>query len=150
MSPLDENPDLALVKLEKNAPIHYPIFKISESPETLTSGFTLYGFGITGLDNNDHNILRKTEISRDDVFFTNKAVFFDQRKLKGICSGDSGGAGLVLNENNELVIASVNSMVFAPEAYSTPDLCHVYSKSVIVHHYLPWIQSFMNHWNQPL
>lgn len=153
----DENVDLALVHLERKAPERYPIFKIANSPETLTSDVYLYGYGVTGTFEKDPMMLRKTVIKRVDakgepnILFSNKALFFDQQAGTGVCSGDSGGAGL-MNDNGELVVASVNSEVFNnnPEDGST-DLCKRYSKSIVVHHYIDsWILPTMAQWGQNL
>lgn len=145
---IDENPDVALVHLSKPAPAYYPIFRIHNSPETLTSDIFLYGYGVTSALTQDSMLLRKTTVLRQNIFFTNKAVFFDQENRTGVCRGDSGGAGL-MDENGELVVASVNSEVVA-KSIVEDDYCNGYSKSIVVHHYKDWIQSIMNQWNEKL
>jgi hypothetical protein len=150
LSVLDENIDLALVHLVKKAPERFQIFKISNNPEELTSNVFLYGFGVTGTSKKDPMLLRKTVVQRADIFFTNKALFFDQENKTGVCSGDSGGAGL-MEDNGELVIASVNSEVFNGNDVDSADLCNRHSKSIVVHHYLDsWIIPTMAQWGQNL
>lgn len=153
----DENVDLALVHLSRKAPQRYPFFKISTNPEELTSDVYLYGYGVTGTFEKDPMLLRKTVIPRIDaeeksnIFFSSKALFFDQKIGTGVCSGDSGGAGL-MNDNGELVIVSVNSEVFSDDPSSdSKDLCRLYSKSIVVYHYLnSWIIPTMAQWGQSL
>lgn len=153
----DENIDLALVHLERKAPERYPIFKISVNPEELASDIFLYGYGVTGTYEKDPMLLRKTVIKRVDskgepnILFNNKALFFDQQSGNGVCSGDSGGAGL-MDDNGELVVASVNSEVFnGNELDTSTDLCSRHSKSIVVHHYLDnWIIPTMAQWGQSL
>lgn len=157
LSVFDENIDLALVHLKYKAPAHYPIFRIATNPESLTSDVYLYGYGVTGTFNKDPMLLRKTTIPRMDadnqsnIFFNAKALFFDQKSGTGVCSGDSGGAGL-MNDNGELVIASVNSEVFNDDpSNDSKDLCRLYSKSIVVYHYLEsWIIPTMAQWGQSL
>lgn len=155
LTPFDENIDLALVHLARPAPEHYPIFRISKNPESLTSNIFLYGYGVTGTDKKDSMLLRKATVSRLDengesnFFFNDKALFFYQENRTGVCSGDSGGAGL-MDDNGELVIASVNSEVFNGTEYDiSKDLCNRHSKSVVVYHYLEsWIIPTMAQWGQ--
>lgn len=148
---LDENIDLALVHLAEKAPERFQIFRISKNPEDLTSNVFLYGFGATGTSKSDTMLLRKTVVERANIFFTNKALFFDQEDKTGVCSGDSGGAGL-MEENGELVIASVNSEVFNGDITdSSTDLCNRNAKSIVVHHYLEsWVIPTLAQWGQSL
>ena len=151
----DENIDLALVHLSEKAPSRFPIFKISTNPEVLTSDLYLYGYGVTGTFNKDPMMLRKTTVPRTDasnqpnILFTAKALFIDQKIGTGVCSGDSGGAGL-MDENGELVVVSVNSEVFNDDpSNGSKDLCRLFSKSIVVYHYLEsWIIPTMAQWGQ--
>lgn len=148
---LDENIDLALVHLSKKAPSSFPIFKISTKPEQLTSNIFLYGYGVTGTEENNPMLLRKAEVQRTNIFFMNNALFIDQKNKPGICSGDSGGASL-MDDQGELVVAAVNSEIFnsSLEDKST-DLCNRDSKSIVVYHYLDsWIIPTMAQWGQSL
>lgn len=151
---LDENPDLALVHLSKKAPANFPIYRISTSPESLTSELFIYGYGITGTFNHDSMLLRKGTVIRkdadgeDNAFFINKGLFFGQKNSPGLCSGDSGGA-VLMDDNGELVIASVNSEVFTEAGDDTGDLCNNGAKTVVVYHYLEsWIVPTMAQWGQ--
>lgn len=152
-SVLDENPDLALVHLSSPAPASFPIYRITTQPQDLTSELYLYGFGITGTFNHDSMMLRKGKVARkdsdgeDNAFFINNGLFFGQKNSPGLCSGDSGGA-VLMEDNGELVIASVNSEVFTDQADTTGDLCNNGAKTVLVHPYLEkWIIPTMAEWN---
>ena len=157
LSVFDENIDLALVHLSRKAPERFPIFKISTNPEQLTSDLFLYGYGITGTFEEDPMLLRKTVVKRTDanndsnLWFNSKALFIDQQAGAGVCSGDSGGAGL-MEDNGELVVVSVNSEVFNGNEFDTSrDLCRRHSKSIVVYHYLnSWIVPTMAQWGQNL
>lgn len=149
MAVLEENPDLALVLLAEDSPKYYPAMRIHESPENLNSDIYLYGFGISGTFHSDQLRMRKAIVKHADTLFTNKAVFFDQEGKPGVCNGDSGGAGLMLDQG-EYFIASVNAMVFRSELDVTDDLCNRMSKSVIVHHYRSWIENIMSAWGEKL
>lgn len=157
LSVFDENIDLALVHLSRPAPERFPVFKISTNPEQLTSDLFLYGYGITGTFEKDPMLLRKTVIKRTDssnepnIMFNSKALFIDQQPGAGLCSGDSGGAGL-MDDNGELVVVSVNSEVFNNNSDDdSTDLCKRYSKSIVVYHYLEsWIVPTMAQWGQNL
>lgn len=141
----EENPDLALVYLERSAPANYPIFKIHDRPEYIQSDLYLYGYGVTGSNENDMLTLRKTIVERKNLGWAATNLIIDQENKSGICKGDSGGAGL-MKENGEYVIAAVNSFVKGPK----DDECNGVSSLVIVHNYKDWIQSTMANWNQIL
>jgi len=153
---LDDNNDLGLVHLSRPAPASFPIFRISATPETLASELFLYGFGITGTFQKDSLLLRKATVKRkfDDgnpnSFFINKNLIFGQKDGPGLCSGDSGGA-VLMDDNGELVIASVNSEVFTEADDTTGDLCNNGARTVVVHHYIDsWILPTMAQWGQSL
>lgn len=150
---LDENPDLALVHLVRSAPAHFPIFQITTKPEELTSDLYLYGYGITGTFKQDSMMLRKGKVLRKDLdgednsFFINNNLFFGQKNSPGLCSGDSGGA-ILMDDNGEYVIASVNSEVFTDQSDLSGDLCNNGAKTVLVYPYLDsWIIPTMAAWN---
>lgn len=156
LSVLDENVDLGLVHLSRPAPANFPIFKISKAPETLDSELFLYGFGITGTFQKDSLLLRKATVKRkfDDgepnSYFINNGLIFGQKDGPGLCSGDSGGA-VLMDDNGELVIASVNSEVFTDADDTTGDLCNNGARTVVVYHYLDsWIIPTMAQWGQSL
>ncbi|MES2801442.1 MAG: trypsin-like serine protease [Bdellovibrionota bacterium] len=156
LSVIDENIDLGLVHLSRPAPADFPIFKISKNPEVLTSELYLYGFGITGTFSKDSMLLRKAIVQRqfDDgepnSFFINNALIFGQKDGPGLCSGDSGGA-VLMDDNGELVIASVNSEVFTGADDSSGDLCNNGAKTIVVYHYLEsWIIPTLAKWGQSL
>lgn len=155
-SVIDENIDLGLVHLSRPAPASFPIFRISTSPELLTSELFLYGFGITGTFQKDSLLLRKATVKRkfDDgepnSYFINKGLIFGQKDGPGLCSGDSGGA-VLMDDNGELVIASVNSEVFIDADDKSGDLCNNGARTVVVYHYLDsWIVPTMAQWGQSL
>ena len=150
----DDNQDLGLVHLSRPAPANFPIFRISMNPKELTSDLYIYGYGITGTFNHDSLLLRKATVKRrtadnkDITYFINQGLLWDQTEGPGLCSGDSGGA-VLMDDNGELVIASVNSEVFMSSEDTTNDLCNYGAKTVVVHHYLDsWIIPAMAQWGQ--
>lgn len=145
---IDENPDLALVHLSQNPPANFPVFRMHQNPEALQSDIILYGYGITGTHNKDAMIMRKTVVKRPNLFYSNRALFFEQEYGAGVCKGDSGGAGLA-EDNGELFVVSVNSEVEALDPLSD-DACGGNGKAIVVHHYLNWINSVMSQWGESL
>lgn len=152
---LDENPDLGLVHLSRPAPANFRIYRITKAPEAITTeNLYIYGYGITGTFNHDSLLLRKGVVKRknsaDDnaAFFLNNGLFFRQKDSSGVCSGDSGGA-VLMDDNGELVIASVNSEVFMEQTENSKDICNDWAKTVVVHYYLEsWIIPTMAQWGQ--
>lgn len=152
----DDNQDLGLVHLSLPAPANFPIFRISKNPKELTSDLFIYGYGITGTFKHDSMLLRKAVVKRkktnDDsnIYFINNGLLWDQTEGSGLCSGDSGGA-VLMDDNGELVIASVNSEVFISQEDTSGDLCNYGAKTVVVHPYLEsWVIPTMALWGQSL
>ncbi len=137
------NPDIALVFLEKKAPAKYPRFTIAKSPESLKSDIYIYGYGKTSygeVSNLTNTALRKTTINQASYQFKDSNILIDQKDKTGICNGDSGGGAMMLNQNNKLELAAVNSLVYSTET-KAKDLCNDSSMLVALDRYSTWIES---------
>ena len=134
--------DLALVFLKKSLPKEFPIYKIAKPAKSEELG-TLYffGYGAVSLNKRSSGILRKTEVSpwAYNVDLHLQEVSVDQRYGHGVCSGDSGGPGLVML-NGELQILGVNSYV---SGSGDTDYCMNRGNLALVDYYSPWIENKM-------
>ncbi|MFN3454449.1 MAG: trypsin-like serine protease [Pseudobdellovibrio sp.] len=144
----DENPDLALIRLDQNIPSQYPIFKIANVSEISASDLYLYGFGKTGtFDKGEIPYLRRAVVDRRNLGLSGNNLIIDQQNKPGVCNGDSGGAGL-MQHNNELVIIGVNSFVYNTK--NTMDSCNGSSSLVLAYSYINWINETMQKWGSRL
>ncbi len=134
--------DLALVVLSRKIPAGYPIYKIARPTDVdFSRPIYFFGYGSVGYKKGGAGILRKTSLagglySVDEV---DSKVMIDQRAGRGICSGDSGGPGLV-NIRNEYQILGVNSYVSEGDAR---DKCKGKAALVLVDAYREWIEKKM-------
>lgn len=135
--------DIALIFLKQPLPAHYPVYKIA-SPDLLnqTSLLYLYGYGRKSLFKSNAGLLRKTQIQRQNFSLKSQIseLRIDQTLGFGVCSGDSGGPGLIEAEG-ELQIIGVNSYVSGPEK---EDLCAYDGNLALADHYRTWIERKMN------
>lgn len=133
--------DVALVFLSSKLPSHYPVYKIADSQRQFTSSLYLYGYGAVSLTKKSSGVLRKTEIQdgRFEIDQSVKEVRIDQTYGKGVCSGDSGGPGLVYVDG-EYQILGVNSYV---SGRKDTDYCMNEGNLALADHYLSWIESKM-------
>lgn len=134
--------DVALVFLSSKLPSNYPIYKIADSKKQMNSSLYLYGYGAISLNVKSSGILRKAEIQagRFEIDQTIKEVSIDQTYGKGVCSGDSGGPGLVYLDG-EYQILGVNSYV--NRQHKGQDYCKVQGNLALADHYLSWIENKM-------
>lgn len=137
------NPDIGLVHLSADIKAGYPIYSISRNPEVLESELLLYGYGITGSNNSDSTVLRKVTLDRAKYDFEQKSIVIPENGTKGICLGDSGGPGLVKNQDR-LEIATVNSFGYGPRN----DVCGGTSSLILVHPFMSWINSTLAGWGE--
>ncbi len=132
--------DIALVFLKEPLPARYPIYKIAR-PEDFSKSNQIYfyGYGSVGYEKKGSAILRKTALALSNVTvdIEQKKVFVNQSDGTGICTGDSGGPGL-LKINGEYQILGVNSYVEAISGIG--DLCQGKSALVLVDAYRNWIE----------
>jgi len=109
--------DLALVFLETIVPAQYPIYKIAQAADVaVDSTIYFYGYGVNSSNGGGSGYLRKTEFQRSQyqIDESQNKISVDQTGGTGICSGDSGGPGLI-EVNGELEILGVNSYVQGPK-----------------------------------
>ena len=147
------NPDLALVLLEERIYSGYPIYPIYNQKVASTADFNsdlyLYGYGVIKYEND--NIVKKTSsgILRHVIVDFNKlSVEENSIKIKnngkqGICSGDSGGSGLVLVDGQYQILA-INSY----GSGTTSDKCAEEGSLILVEPYLEWLNTVKRQWGQ--
>lgn len=110
--------DLAIVKTQKNIPADYPINKIYDEKDILSSDdVTLIGYGSTGKKGSGggSGFLRTVKKSYSHDVTTNSYIggrdrMWISQKEQGMCYGDSGGP-VFFEVGGELQIAGVNSAV---------------------------------------
>ncbi len=132
--------DLALVFLSKDIPVNYPIYRIADPNLVNSSNFLkLYGYGSVGYGKRGSGIMRKTELPAVSykIDRTDQKVYVDQSAGNGVCSGDSGGPGLV-DINGEFQILGVNSYVSSTNP--NEDACKDSAALVLVDSYRDWIE----------
>lgn len=106
--------DIALVKLESNAPNDYSATKVAGPEVELNSGdlIVIAGFGSTKPDEKDAGLLRKAVLPLSAVDQASAQLRFSDNprtaEFKGSCFGDSGGPAYVLRDG-ELVVVGVAS-----------------------------------------
>lgn len=131
--------DLALVFLSTPLSYSYPTYKIADS-NLVNSANTLYfwGFGEVNHNAGGSGLLRKTEVSGSQysILKYDKKVRVDQSYGRGVCSGDSGGPGLV-KVNGEYQILGINSYV---EGEKESEMCKGQGYLVLADSYKDWIQ----------
>jgi hypothetical protein len=140
-SPSEMKGDVALVFLKKNLPFGYPIYKIANPVQvTFENQIYFYGYGAVGYEKKGSGILRKTQLPRSSftILEDEKKVSVDQSKGTGICTGDSGGPGLV-QIDGELQILGINSYV--ARNLAKEDLCQGKSSLVLAESYRAWIEN---------
>ena len=132
--------DLALVFLNKDIPANYPIYKLA-IPENLTpkNNLFFFGYGAIGFSKKNSGVLRKTELFSEEYEVKRAArkVVINQQRGHGVCSGDSGGPGLV-ELDGELQILGVNSYVSSVE--TNDDACKGNATLVLTDSYRDWIE----------
>lgn len=132
--------DIALVILSENLPSRYQIFKIA-NPEKVdaSSPLRFTGFGTINFKKGGSGIMRSTELPRSGFTYDldKKTVTVDQSYGTGICTGDSGGAGLVLVNGQEQILG-VNSVV--SNLGSEQTVCNYKSRLTLAFGHMSWIK----------
>jgi secreted trypsin-like serine protease len=133
--------DVALVFLKSSLPNYYPVYKIADSQKQISSKLYLYGYGAVSMKKRSSGILRKTEVQEGlfEIDHSVQEVRIDQTYGRGVCSGDSGGPGLVYI-NGEYQILGVNSYVSGSRG---SDYCMNEGNLALADHYLSWIENKM-------
>lgn len=134
--------DVALVFLKQSLPWGYPVYKIADPTlVTDTNEIYFYGYGATGYKKGGSGILRSVTLPRADfeIQQDDGKVKLNQRYGSGVCSGDSGGPGLV-KINGEMQILGVNSYVVG-EDHS--DICRGEGYLALANSYTSWIENKM-------
>jgi len=131
--------DVALVFLKSSLPTYYPVYKIADSRNIAHSNLYLYGYGAVSMTKRSSGILRKTEVESENFQIDRnlQEVRIDQTQGHGVCSGDSGGPGLVLI-NGEYQILGVNSYVSGKK---DTDYCLNEGNLALADNYLSWIEN---------
>lgn len=131
--------DVALVFLKSSLPTYYPVYKIADSRNLGNSSLYLYGYGAVSMTKKSSGILRKTEVDSQDFEIDRnlQEVRIDQTRGHGVCSGDSGGPGLVLI-NGDYQILGVNSYVSGKK---DTDYCLNEGNLALADNYLSWIEN---------
>ncbi len=138
---LESKNDIAILVLKDPAPARYPIYKIAKPTEIANSKLFFYGYGVTGSNQAGMGILRKTSFAEEDfeILVATKKVKVTQNGGRGICSGDSGGPGLV-NVGSESKILGINSFVMGPEN----NTCNGSATLALAYSYEAWIQNILD------
>jgi V8-like Glu-specific endopeptidase len=135
--------DVALLKLTDPVPsgVATPISANSLSMgDDLSGQLALYvGFGTSSWGGSDSGTKRSTSMEVWTIGATSYASRF-QDTSSGICSGDSGGPGLLdVDSDGELEVIGVNSTVQATTA--SGEMCEGYYNDTRVDPYAAWIAS---------
>lgn len=106
--------DIAIAYFEGGIPAGYKALEIADAKElTMMHRLTLTGFGLRDeVDTTQVGQLYQTKANIDYMDNEYKQIDVDQEKT-GICSGDSGGPGLIQTQTG-LKIIGVNSFVSNP------------------------------------
>ena len=111
--------------------------------------FYFYGYGSVNYKKKGSAILRKTQLSSSKykVHADEKRVVVDQSAGRGICTGDSGGPGLV-EIDGELQILGINSWVdgkgvnekYTVDGEEVVNICKGKASLVLADSYRDWIE----------
>ena len=147
------NPDLALVLLSNRINSGYPIYPIFDRKVKSTSDFNsdlyLFGYGVIKYEKSktvrksSAGILRHTIVDFDQLSLEESSVKIRNNGKQGICSGDSGGSGLILM-NGQYQILAINSYGNG----TTNDKCADEGSLVLVEPYMDWLKQTKRNWGQ--
>lgn len=131
--------DLALLKLAKGAPAHYPVISLYNGTSERSSNTVTYaGYGRTSEGDEWNQALRSvTKNYNDSIFFAkNKNMVTSQSDGAGICQGDSGGP-VFFEVGRKLQLAGVNSVVVGK---SNSSVCRGASEAMYIPAHTTWIK----------
>jgi secreted trypsin-like serine protease len=138
----DSQNDVALIFLNQELPYGYPVYRIADPAQMdAHSNLKIYGFGEVGYHQAGSGMLRKAQIPESDfrILKDEGKIEINQTSGTGICSGDSGGPGLV-SVNGELQILGVNSYGMNKKG---SDICKGYGYMALANKYRDWIKTQM-------
>ncbi len=127
--------DLALVKLNSDAPKDQLRLKLVGTGDEFSDEFLLLGFGITDEKSKDAEVLRRVLKPKAEISVREKIVVIDQRPGSGFCRGDSG-APLLAMVWTEPKILAINS---ATVGTAENNECHTMSVAMNAQHFAPWL-----------
>ncbi len=109
--------DIGLIELASSVTSITPVAVNSDSPSTFTVGSATYvGYGITDDGRSDSGTKRYANIPLDS-YDSQFIIAYDSTETYNVCSGDSGGAGLIPLTSTTYELIAVNSYV-APTSTS--------------------------------
>ncbi|MEL6345338.1 MAG: trypsin-like serine protease [Myxococcota bacterium] len=110
-SETDLQNDIALLELEAGITGLAPIALNTDSPSTFgTQDVTYVGWGITDYQQGTGGGVKRTVDIPFDSYTSQFIITYDPNNQKNLCSGDSGGAGLMW-DNGQWEVVGVNSFV---------------------------------------
>lgn len=130
--------DLALIKLAGEIPSEYPLVSLYDGKSALNNDEVIFlGYGITGEEKADSQVLRTTTKSyKKDAFIKGALLGFNQTtKGGGYCRGDSG-APVYVTSGGSLKVISINSFNVGTEKNRE---CHTASFGMYIPHFREWI-----------
>ncbi len=139
------NNDLALVKLEKEAPSQYQILGIAKPQEIAAATEVVQiGYGRTGTRSSAPPVLNEVIKTAQQVKYFDHShyLIMDQKNSHGGCSGDSGGP-LLIKSKGSYRTAGVAS--FLVNYKSDETACESGELAYVsLGDYLPWINETLN------
>ncbi len=147
------NPDVALILLDERIFSGYPIYPLFSkkvaSATDFNSDLYLYGYGVIKYEDDSTKtkssagVLRNVVIDYSNLSIDEKSVKIANNSKHGVCSGDSGGSGLILVDGRYQILA-INSYGKG----SQNDPCSGTGSLILVEPYLDWFETVQRGWSQ--
>lgn len=147
------NPDVALILLDERIFSGYPIYPLFSKKITSKADFNsdlyLYGYGVIKYEDDNSKakssagVLRNVVIDYNNLSIEEKSVKIANNGQHGVCSGDSGGSGLILVDGRYQILA-INSYGQG----SQNDPCSGTGSLILVEPYLDWFATVQRGWGQ--